>query len=280
MSSQLKAAPFVSRASLDSLGRTNSATMAEPTRRPSIAERIGNKVQDAKDHVLETGDRVRILMKPLQHTRMLTFVCFVNFVLLIVAVSSNRMIWAHNAFDDDTNPHYNVGLWKVDFGGPDKLDVCKDWPATKDKQVCANVDATRAMLILATLTNLLGIIGGLVRTNTGSAFWPVQTIYPLLASIMFSMLAYLIWQGGVQDNFERELAASVEATVTVPTTVAYKYYSTLGYSYGIALWCWVWPMSVLAVKVVLPLLEFEADDRAFNEINHDNHVHRDHGHGI
>lgn len=242
-----------------------------PAGMSSIKTKVANRVGDVREHFEETGDRIKILMTPLQHTRMLTFVCFVDFVLLLVAISSNRFVWAHNAYNDNANPHYNVGLWKVDFGAG-KENVCSDWPEPEDQKVCDNVKAVRAMLVLAIISNFLGIIGGTIRTHTGSQFWPVQTIYPLIASIVFTLLAFIVWQAGAHEPLEDDLAEYVNATITKPKT--YTYYSTLGYSYGIMLWCWTWPLSILAVKVLLPMLEFEADETLFDAWDHSGHNHR------
>jgi hypothetical protein len=150
------------------------------------------------------------------------------------------------------------------------MTLCKDWPLENlgnatyiDDKVCTNVKAARVLLIMSVVFHAIGTIGGLVRVFNKEMF-PVPTAAVVVLGGICGCSGWAVWQGGVQKALGHQLAQAVDAQLSVTVTgggTSKLYHTTLGESYGIVLWGWLWPLASILSKVFLPNLEISKEDQ-------------------
>ena len=60
---------------------------------------------------------------------------------------------------------------------------------------------------------------------------------------------------------EEELKASIALQVqSTPGAHVGMVHTTLGYTYGMLMWAFIWPWAVVGVKLLLPFLDFEDEE--------------------
>eukprot|EP00041_Stephanoeca_diplocostata_P008954 m.134127 g.134127 ORF g.134127 m.134127 type:complete len:83 (+) comp17552_c0_seq4:351-599(+) len=64
------------------------------------------------------------------------------------------------------------------------------------------------------------------------------------------MCSYSIWQGGVQDDLEELIHA------TFLNSTGERFWATMGVSYCLLLWGWLWSLMFIITKVLLPGIAF------------------------
>jgi len=171
---------------------------------------------------------------------------------------------------------YSAGLWSVNFGGAEAGKLCSDWPAEVDadnnlinntditSEVCTNVKASRVLWVMAVGFFSIGTFGGIVRFTDHKEYFPIPTAALVVLGGICGASAYIIWESSVQRPLGRALKSAINAQLEADgRELSQMYYDTLGYSYGILLFAWLWPLSVILSKIFLPNLEIsEADKEA------------------
>jgi len=171
-----------------------------------------------------------------------------------------------------------AGVWSVDYGGAELGALCSTWPAEVDSEnnlvnpnstdvdsvVCTNVKASRVLWVMAVGFYAIGSLGGLIRSCGNRDYFPIPTAALVVLGGICSASAYIIWEASVQRPLARELQRAISTRMESEGYILSSlYYDTLGYSYGMLLWGWMWPLAVILSKIFLPDLEIsEADKEA------------------
>lgn len=199
-----------------------------------------------------------------------------------------------NLFSDKK---YSFGFWKIDFGGDVEGSVCDNWPLPREPadvstvttpvpegtmveeytDPCPAVKLSRTLILAATgimflscLAGVLFLIGGNTgpmvdmtpdQKNEAKKYYHAIVISQLLASTVAGV-GYCIWEAGPHELLEAELKESIAAQVgSLEGGQLGRVHTTLGYTYGMMLWAFLWPFAVVGVKVLLPFLSFENEDK-------------------
>jgi len=191
--------------------------------------------------------------------------------------------------------YYYAGLWTAVYGGGETGAVCDDWPTSSPHElstvydghiqfnknmtnggsksewaVCDDVKLVRILYTAAIVLLIIGAIPGTIylvksKMETGyEPFWKFDiTAYCLMIAAILTCAGYWIYQ----ENIHEELEAQLKLSVHVHVESVGRYYSTLGYSYALPLWSWIWTPVVILTKVIFNHLDVPHHDKDKRERN-------------
>lgn len=242
--------------------RHNSLTKF-PKMASAVASGVSQGVTRVKDEVTEYWHRRRIELRGLtlkRHSYALIFTAAANVLFYIIGLSTPNMIQgelicyrgvpcpiAGNTPEQNT---IQVGLWKA-YLNDVPYDLCDGWPtASSNASLCDSVKATRAFVFLAIISCIAAIIGAVVRLLDNDDKMPFKVIIAMGVSGLCGMIAYSIWQGSVADPLNDLIGDALVVGRGYSGQV--RYWRTVGYSYALILWSWVFTFMFLGAKLYLP----------------------------
>ena len=216
-----------------------------------------------------------------KHTKMYTFVSGACFALYLLCLFSNDIIISWDTCneaqfsktigcqyhtkscktDDDCRYFYQAGLFKADWGEGSQS-VCNgvfplDNVTGLDHTLCGPLKSTRTMFVVSAICAGLSFLVGLVynvkfkkelekeRAETGRDVevppaWMRLQIALLTAAAALSCCGFGVFQDKVMAEYKEELQKA--AMKVSPNILDTTYYSTLGFTFGVFVSVWVWPV--------------------------------------
>jgi hypothetical protein len=226
-------------------------------------------MEDVKQYVAKRQRELKSVTLR-QHSKAIVIVSAVTTIIYIVGLVTPEMIKGEFSCKrndagrttscdvaewTDEQRVVQIGLWNAHIHGKDYA-VCDEWPASDDG-ICSSIRAARAFVFLAIIMAILTTIVSVLRmTSSKHDSMPFKSVICLALSGFFGMIAYSIWQGSCHHQL---VDMAKDATIAMfPTSLNkdnIRFWNTLGYSYCLILWAWVYSIGFIAVKVMLPGLE-------------------------
>lgn len=189
----------------------------------------------------------------IQHNKFLAGIMGITIIILSVGLGTSEMTFGTIKYNLQgsnavTTIKYDIGLWS--FKNDDKtFSTCTDWP-DEGSDLCASIRATRAFVFLAIISSAIGVVASVVRMAATEDFKaPMLASVMLLVTGVLTMIAYSIWQGNCQDQIGDEFQDEFYPN---STHNVHRRWATIGYSYALILWTWIWALSFLGLKLLNP----------------------------
>jgi len=264
--------------------------------------------ESVKDHFQKIDERITILVHSHQHLKMLTIMAACNMAILCFGLVSTQLLVASNSVDDGNIDEGQVGLWSVTVGDA-SYSLCKDWPEDESVCGSVNAARAFFILsaIVEAVAIVIGMAAWVVEATEKKrkdeeedrarengekkgcfAEWSDHQVVWILGSAILGLIAYAIWMGNCDKELARLLKNAVLeqadkpiCSLPMPQFVgtphdvlscddgSIYYYGTLGYSYGLLAWSWMFPLMLVLVKFGLPLLEFDHDKEMMRDLEDD-----------
>lgn len=235
---------------------------------------MAGNINDSENLVQQFLERRQLELTELttmQHNKALAFTAIVTALFYIAGLTSSQMIVGEISCDPQVNQqicsnltithkNINIGLWTADLLG-DSYALCDQWPNSSNS-VCDSIRTVRAFIFLGIVTALLAVIGSIVRAMDKKEILPLKVVVALATSGICGMIAYSVWQG----NCASELNAMARDQLASQPGI--RYWTTLGTSYGLIMWGWIFPLGFLSTKLFLPGLNKHVDKRMKRESYH------------
>jgi len=234
-----------------------------------ITHMVEGGMEDVKQYVAKRQRELKSLTL-LQHSKAIVIVSAITTAIYIVGLVTPEMIkgeFSCKRNDEgrttscdvaewtDEQRVVQIGLWNAHIYGQDYA-ICDEWPASDDG-ICSSIKAARAFVFLAIIMSIVTMIVSILRvTSSKHDQMPFKSVICLALSGFFGMIAYSIWQGSCHHQLiDMVKAKTVDMFPLSQNKGNIRFWNTLGYSYCLILWAWIYSIGFIAVKVMLPGLE-------------------------